>query len=328
MRQQPDWRSELREAIRSPVELCRLLALEWPVDPEAEAARHTFPLLVPRPFAARMQRGDPGDPLLRQVLPMAAEVEPRAGYLDDPVGDIAARRGPGVIVKYHGRALLIATASCAIHCRYCFRRAFPYGEENAGRDRFAAAVDYLRARDEISEVILSGGDPLTLSTARLTELTGRLAPLPHLRRLRLHSRLPVVLPSRVTSRLVAWFQSLPWPVALVIHCNHPNELDRSTAEALAALRTAGVTLLNQTVLLAGINDSARVQQALAETLYGQGVLPYYLHLPDRVTGTHHFAVATEKARSILEDLRRRLPGYLVPRLVREEAGMPYKVPLL
>ncbi len=325
---QPNWRCELRDAVRTPQELCRLLALDWPTEPAAEAAHRAFPLLVPRPFVARMQRGDPADPLLRQVLPLAAEVEPHAGYLDDPVGDRAARRAAGVIVKYHGRALLIATASCAINCRYCFRRAFPYREENAGRDRFAAALDYLRATPAIREVILSGGDPLTLATARLKALTDRLAPLPHLQRIRVHSRLPVVLPSRITPRLLAWFRALPWPVALVIHCNHPNELNPHTGEALAALRTAGVTLLNQTVLLAGVNDDAAVQQALAEKLYAQGVLPYYLHRLDPVTGSHPFTVATEQALAIQEHLRCRLPGYLVPRLVREEAGKPYKVPVL
>jgi len=221
----------------------------------------------------------------------------------------------------------VATGSCAVHCRYCFRRHFPYGEETAAANHWHAALAYLRADDSISEVLLSGGDPLSLSTAKLAEFTSELRRLPHIRRLRLHTRLPVVLPERVDAPLLAWLRDLPWPVAIVIHANHGHELDASVADAIAALRAAGVTVLNQSVLLRGVNDHADTLVTLSERLFDIGVLPYYLHQLDRVVGAAHFEVGDEQARELLDALHGRLPGYLVPRLVREVAGAPGKTAL-
>lgn len=326
-RAQPsDWRRGFREVLTDPLELLDLLGLGALAE-RLPAAGHAFPLRVPRGFAARMRHGDPDDPLLRQVLPLDAEFRPQPGFDLDAVGDLASREAPGVLHKYQGRALLIATGSCAIHCRYCFRRHFPYGEELAARDSWAPALSALRADPGIEEVLLSGGDPLSLATAKLAQLSEQLADIPQLRRLRLHTRLPVVLPERVDAELVAWIGSLPWPVAVVIHANHAQELDASVAAACRALRDSGAQLLNQAVLLRGVNDSVEAQARLSERLFEIGVLPYYLHQLDRVAGAAHFEVEDASALRIHEALRRRLPGYLLPRLVREVAGEPYKSPM-
>jgi EF-P beta-lysylation protein EpmB len=274
-----------------------------------------------------MRRGDPHDPLLRQVLPLQAETLQVEGFGLDAVGDLAARGRSGVLHKYQGRALLIATGSCAIHCRYCFRRHFPYAEETAAADRWRGAVDWLRVNPEVDEVVLSGGDPWSLSTARLSELTAALMELPQLRRLRVHTRLPVVLPARVDTDLLRWIGGLPWPLVVVVHANHANELDNSTAAAFRDLRDAGAHLLNQAVLLRGVNDSADALAALSERLFDQGAMPYYLHQLDRVAGTAHFAVDDRRARTLHRKMRARLSGYLVPRLVREVSGETSKRPL-
>jgi EF-P beta-lysylation protein EpmB len=249
------------------------------------------------------------------------------GYALDAVGDLAAREARGVIRKYHGRALLIATGSCAVNCRYCFRRHFPYAEETAAAARWREAVDWIRAHPDVAEVILSGGDPWSLSSARLEELTAGLATIGHVRRLRIHTRLPVVLPSRVDDGLIRWLGTLPWPAVVVIHANHANEFDASVDRALARLRDAGAMLLNQSVLLAGVNDSVDALAALSERLFAAGVLPYYLHMLDPVRGAWHFDVPDAAARRLVEALRARLPGYLVPRLVREHPGAAAKTPL-
>ena len=274
-----------------------------------------------------MRRGDPADPLLRQVLPLDDEMQPVPGFSADAVGDGAARAGRGLIRKYRGRALLVATGSCAINCRYCFRRHFPYAEETAAAAGWREAIDAIAADAGIDEVILSGGDPLSLATTKLAQLTDALAAIPHLRRLRIHSRLPVVLPERIDAELVAWLQSLPWPVTVVLHANHANEFDRGVDAALAAVRAAGATLLNQAVLLHGVNDSEDALAALSERGFEAGVLPYYLHQLDRVAGAAHFEVPDARALELHAALRRRLSGFLVPRLVREVAGDASKRPL-
>jgi EF-P beta-lysylation protein EpmB len=322
-----DWRVAWRQSVTDPLDLLRRLSLEHRAAELLPAGDTGFPMRVPLGYVARMRIGDAADPLLRQVLPGAPELLPAPGYGDDAVGDLDARRAPGVIHKYHGRVLLIATGACAIHCRYCFRRHFPYGEELAARERWRAALDYIRGDRSISEVILSGGDPLALATYRLAELTDGLRAIGHVRHLRIHSRLPVVLPERVDAGLLTWLSALPWPVAVVVHANHGNEIDPAAASALAALRGAGCTVLNQTVLLAGVNDDAAVLEALSRRLYQAGVLPYYLHLLDKVRGSAHFDVETGRARAIHAQLRVRLPGYLLPRLVREVAGEPAKTPV-
>lgn len=285
-------------------------------------------MLVPRGFAARMRPGDPDDPLLRQVLPLEAEGLGAPGFQADPVGDLHSRAGPGLLHKYHGRLLLITTGACAIHCRYCFRREFPYSAQHAGTDGWQSAVDYLRDHADVEEVILSGGDPLMLDTRRLAELTSRLTEISHLKRLRLHTRLPVVLPERVDEDLLNWLAGLPWNIVLVIHANHPREFDPAVDRALSELRVQGVHLLNQTVLLKDVNDDADTLIDLMKRGFDAGVLPYYLHLLDRVNGSAHFEASEQQAKALMETLRERLPGYLVPRLVREIAGMPYKLPIL
>jgi EF-P beta-lysylation protein EpmB len=282
---------------------------------------------VPRGFVARMRYGDANDPLLLQVLPRAAELDDAPGFARDAVGDLDARTGRGVLHKYRGRALLIATGSCAINCRYCFRRHFPYGDETAAANRWHDAIAALRADASIEEVILSGGDPLSLSTPKLAELTDALATIPHIRRIRIHTRLPIVLPERIDEALLGWLGALPFGRVVVVHANHPNELDAAVADACARLASTGATLLNQSVLLRGINDEADTLALLSERLFECGVLPYYLHQLDRVAGTAHFEVDDATARALAAELTARLPGYLVPRLVREIAGAASKTPL-
>jgi EF-P beta-lysylation protein EpmB len=321
------WQETLREAVTDPGELLGALGLDPALHVAAIEAAARFPLKVPRPFLARIARGDASDPLLRQVLPAAEELEEAAGYGADPVGDLASAEAPGLLHKYAGRALLIATGSCAIHCRYCFRREFPYADQTASSGRFREALARIAEDPSIEEVILSGGDPLSLSNARLAELGSGLASIPHVRRIRLHSRHPVVLPGRVDEGLLAWLEDLRLPVVMVIHANHAAEIDAEVEGALAALGGRGVLLLNQSVLLRGVNDSVEVLQALSERLAEVRVLPYYLHLLDRVRGAAHFEVAEDRARRLVEALRARLPGYLVPRLVREVPGERSKTPV-
>src|SRR6185295_3213712 len=272
------------------------------------------------------------DPLLRQVLPRAEELAQSAGYEADPLHERAARRAPGLLQKYRGRALLITTEACAIHCRYCFRREFPYAEQASAAEgesapRFQAALETIAADASIEEVILSGGDPLSLGDARLARLTDALTGIAHVRRIRVHTRQPIVLPSRVDAGLLEWIGGVRRPMVFVLHANHPNELDADVRAACARLRDAGVTLLNQSVLLRGVNDDAATLEALSVALFDAGVLPYYLHLPDRVRGTAHFDVEEQRARALLAQLMGRLSGYLVPRLVREVPGAPAKTPV-
>ena len=326
-RQVPAWQRELARAITDPAELLRELKLDPALLPTARVAAARFPLRVPRGFVARMARGDPNDPLLRQVLPMGAELEATPGFVADPVGDRAAQAAPGVLHKYHGRVLLIATGACAVHCRYCFRREFPYAEAPAGAEEWRPALSYLAGDSSIREVILSGGDPLSLSNRRLGVLLTALGRIPHLERLRIHSRQPIMLPERVDEGLLELLAQTRLRPVLVAHANHPREINAAVRAALARLAATGVTLLNQSVLLRGVNDSAAVLAELSETLFAARVLPYYLHLLDPVRGAAHFDVNEIEASAIMKTLRQRLPGYLVPRLVREQPGQPAKIPV-
>jgi len=327
LRQIPAWQSALTHAIRDPAELLAAVGLgrEWL--PAAQAAARLFPLRVPRGFVTRMRPRDPHDPLLRQVLPLAEECLAVEGFSDDPVGDHAAMVVPGVLHKYEGRVLLTLTGACAVHCRYCFRRHFPYSEANPAADQWRGALEYIAADLSISEVILSGGDPLTLSDVRLAGLARQLAAIPHLRRLRLHTRLPIVVPERVDDQLLDWLGVAGLKTVIVVHANHANEIDFSVCDALTRLKRAGVELLNQSVLLRGVNDSVETLVRLSEALIEAGVLPYYLHQLDAVQGAAHFEVQEAAARQLMVQLQRRLPGYLVPRLVREVPGAPGKVSL-
>ncbi len=315
-----DWKRLWRGAVRDPRELLAMVGLDGIATDVSDAAAAQFALRVPRGFVDRMRHGDPADPLLRQVLPIDDELRMVPGFTSDAVGDAAARAAQGVLHKYRGRALLIATGSCAVHCRYCFRRHFPYADESAAAAGWQHSVASIAADAGIHEVILSGGDPLSLSTAKLLDLTDALRAIPHLRRLRIHTRLPIVLPERVDAQLLDWFAALPWPVAVVVHANHANEFDASVDAAMTRLRGAGATLLNQAVLLRGVNDSEDALADLAERGFSSGVLPYYLHQLDRVAGAAHFEVSDDRARVLHAALVDRLPGYLVPRLVREVAG--------
>ncbi|MBL6751644.1 MAG: EF-P beta-lysylation protein EpmB [Nevskia sp.] len=310
--------------VTRPQELLAQLQLD-PALPGLELARcRDFPLRVPQGFVARMRKGDPQDPLFLQVWPGAAESVERPGFAPDAVGDLAALRPGGVVHKYQGRVLLLATGACAVHCRYCFRRHFPYAEALAARNHWQEALAQIAADPSVSEVILSGGDPLSLSDERLAGLTRGLAGLPQVRRLRLHTRTAVVLPERVDAGFLAWLAGVRLPVTVVLHVNHPNELDGAAAGAIARLRGAGATLLAQSVLLKGVNDTTDVLEALSERLFACGVLPYYLHLLDRVRGAGHFEVSQSAAIQLMQDLSSRLPGYLVPRLAREVPGAPGK----
>lgn len=319
------WKLALREAFRDADQLLAFRGLSRA--DLALSSNQTFPLLVPRAFAERMRYGDALDPLLRQVIPLLEEDTTAPGFVSDPVGDLARTRGPGLIHKYPHRVLLIATGSCAVHCRYCFRRHFPYAEELAARDQWSAAIEQIRADHSIHEVILSGGDPLSLATGKLQELSDRLAGIKHLRRFRIHTRWPIVLPERVDPELTQWLSNLPWPVTIVLHANHAQEFDASVGEALQHLRRAGATLLNQSVLLRGVNDNLAALRQLSETLGSYGVVPYYLHLLDRVAGAGHFDVPANQARRWIRNLRAELPGYLVPRLAREVPGQASKTVL-
>lgn len=322
------WQSVLADAVRDPAKLLTLLDLPTSLLPAARQAAQQFPLKVPRGFLARMRCGDPDDPLLRQVLPLAAELKiDDPSYTNDPVGDLQARTEPGLLQKYAGRALLVTTGACAVHCRYCFRRHFPYQQESAASDQARSALARVAEDTSISELILSGGDPLSLANRRLQQLTRKIETIPHLRRLRLHTRLPVMVPERVDAGLLDWLDGLQLPVVLVLHVNHANEIDEHVATALAPLRSRPITLLNQAVLLRGVNDSVDALAALSERLLAVGVLPYYLHALDPVRGAAHFAVPDTTARDLGRALRARLPGYLVPTLVREIPGAMAKTPL-
>jgi len=326
----PAWQQALRDCISDPQELADCLGLgeAWVASARGAAAR--FPLRVPRSYVARMRHGDAADPLLRQVLPLHAELHETPGYVADPVGDLAALAGQGLLHKYRGRTLLVATGACAIHCRYCFRREFPYGEQHAGRDAFANSLAAIRADSSITEVLLSGGDPLTLGDRRLAGLLAGLEAIPHVRRVRVHTRLPVVLPERIDAGfLVVWNSLRRLQRIVVIHANHAQEL-RGAADvqaALGALQAAGTTLLNQSVLLRGVNDSIAALEELSVALFESGVLPYYLHVLDPVRGAAHFDVPETKARRLHAELTARLPGYLVPKLVREDPGAASKTML-
>jgi EF-P beta-lysylation protein EpmB len=295
--------------------------------PPLPAMAANFPLRVPHSFVDRMEPGNIDDPLLRQVLPVAAENTRQPDYSRDPLGEQHAMPAPGVLHKYPGRALLTLTGACAVHCRYCFRRHFPYSEANPLGSGRHEAIDYLRSHPDIGELILSGGDPLSLPDSRLSGLAEQLAGIPHLHTLRIHTRLPIVLPERVDDLLLDWLSNLPHRLVIVLHCNHPNEIDMPVKTAMQSLRQAGAMLLNQSVLLHKINDDADTLVRLSEALLAAGIMPYYLHQLDRVQGAAHFAVADTDARALMDAIHSRLPGYLVPRLVRELPDYPGKFPL-
>lgn len=325
--EQSNWKRSLATAVRDVETLVRELELpeEWAAS-TTEAMR-SFPLLVPRSFLARMRMGDPHDPLLRQVLPVVEEDLASPGFVIDAVDDQAARHAPGLLQKYQGRVLLMAAGSCAVNCRYCFRRHYPYSDEPRRMEDWEPAIQAIEQDASVHEVILSGGDPLMLPDERLAELVERLERIEHLTRLRIHSRLPIVLPDRVTPELIELLRGSRLQPVMVVHANHPHEIAGDCQQALQLLVRSGIPTLNQAVLLRGINDDADVLADLCERLVDLGVLPYYLHQLDRVAGTAHFEVPESRGLELVAELRKRLPGYAVPQFVREEAGEASKSPI-
>ncbi len=320
------WQQLLAEGFTDIESLCQHLQLE-PNQLPLLVGFKDFPLRVPRGFVDCMEKGNPNDPLLRQILPIQDELIDYPGYNADPVGDLNAVAAAGVIHKYQGRVLLIATGACAVHCRYCFRRNFPYGEQQLSSQKLQQAIRYIAEQNDISEVILSGGDPLLLNDDKLEFLLQQLAAIKHVQRIRLHSRVPIVLPARITDSLLTHLSHSNKQIVMVLHSNHGNELSPSVAEACLKLREHGITLLNQSVLLKAVNDDSETLCQLSEKLFELRVLPYYLHLLDHASGTGHFAVDDDTAKQLLEQMQRQLPGYLVPKLVREQAGAAYKLPI-
>lgn len=291
------------------------------------AAAHSkqFPLRVPHAFAQRIAPNSPGDPLLRQVLPAPMELKTAPGYVTDPLAEQNSIKGQGLLQKYQGRLLVVAHGSCAVHCRYCFRRHFPYDTQQLPPQHWQALAQHLAEDPTLDEVILSGGDPLTLKNRQLGQLNPILASNPHIKRLRIHTRFPIMIPSRIDDGFVAWANSLPIPLTLVFHINHANEIDDIAGAAIERLREqTNCILLNQSVLLRHVNDTLATQQALQEKLVNHGILPYYLHLLDPIEGAHHFNVPEKEALTLIQALQHRLPGYMVPKLVREEAGAASK----
>ena len=314
----------MKRAIRSEAQLLEELELPAELLGPAKLASSSFPLFVPREYVARIKKGDPHDPLLLQVLPLGAELESPAGFITDPVGDLAAEKTAGLLKKYDRRALLITTGACAVHCRYCFRRHFPYSEGPRSVEEWEPALDIIRGDESLDEVILSGGDPLTLVDDHLAELAQRLAVIPHLKRLRVHTRLPIMIPQRVNQELLSWLCGTRLAPIMVVHANHAQEIDNAVAKSLARLVDAGIPVLNQSVLLRGINDTAAALMDLSRRLVDLRVMPYYLHQLDRVQGAAHFEVPVCQGLELVEEMRQHLPGYAVPRYVQEVAGDLHK----
>ncbi|MDP3534341.1 MAG: EF-P beta-lysylation protein EpmB [Halomonas sp.] len=321
------WQQQLSQAIRDPNALCKRLGLNSQWLPGASAGHALFDICVPEAYLARIEPNNPADPLLLQVLPVSDETLTPKGYVLDPLEEAEHRPAKGLIHKYAGRVLLIASPNCAINCRYCFRRHFPYSDNAPSRAQWQEALDYIRNDASIHEAILSGGDPLAASDRQLAWLVAQLESIPHLKRLRIHTRLPVVIPDRIDDALLGWLAATRLQKVVVLHINHANEIDQPVVDACARLKHAGVTLLNQSVLLKGVNDNVPTLATLSERLFEAGVLPYYLHVFDPVQGAAHFDVPDEDAQALVKQLLDHLPGFLMPRLVREIPGRSSKTPL-
>lgn len=321
------WQQELSDSVRDPDTLFELLQLPKDQLEQARAACQSFALRAPRPYLNRIAKGDLNDPLLRQILPIGDELLATPGYSQDPLDEQQANPIPGLVHKYHGRVLLIVSTNCAINCRYCFRRHFPYSDNKPARSEWQQALDYIANNPSITEVIYSGGDPLAAPDSQLRWLTEQIDAIAHVRRLRIHTRLPIMIPERINDACLSWLKATRLQTVMVIHSNHANELDDEVATALQKLRNIGVQLLNQTVLLKGVNDSVTALTDLSERLFACQVMPYYLHLLDKVQGAAHFEVDDLSARRLVGELLATLPGYLVPKLTREEAGARSKTPI-
>ena len=322
------WQDSLKSAITDPKALLERLSLPNELLEQAQAASQLFPLRVPLEFLSRMELGNPDDPLLKQVLPIRDEFIQTPGFTEDPLNESDARPTPGVVHKYKDRALLILSGACAINCRYCFRRHFPYSDNQLSGEHWQRALAYLKEHTELREVIFSGGDPLVTSDHRFSKMVADLEAIPHLERLRVHTRLPVVIPSRVTDQLNDTLHNSRLNCVVVLHINHANEIDQSLSDAVTKLKQSGATILNQAVLLKGVNDSADEQVRLSRALFSAGILPYYLFLFDPVAGASHFDIPIERGKEIFTQMQRELPGYLVPRLAKEISGKTSKTLLI
>ncbi|MBT1450320.1 EF-P beta-lysylation protein EpmB [Glaciecola sp. XM2] len=321
-----NWQKELARCFTTPESLLEYLCLDPQKYREHFAARRLFSMRVPRPFADLMTPGDWDDPLLQQVMPRVEEFEEVSGFVGDPLGEQDNEQA-GILHKYLNRALLIVKGGCAVNCRYCFRRDFPYQENAVNKQQWLNVIQYIQNDTNLDEIILSGGDPLMAKDSHLAWLCEQISHIAHIKRLRIHTRLPVVIPQRINDEFLQWFSALRQQKIMVFHINHANEVSKSLIERCKRLREAGMTLLNQAVLLKGINDSADAQIALNEAVFSAGVLPYYLHLLDKVTGAAHFDMPEKEAKAIMAEVIKRQPGYLVPKLVREIAGQPGKTPI-
>ncbi|MDH5473807.1 MAG: EF-P beta-lysylation protein EpmB [Gammaproteobacteria bacterium] len=323
----PDWQQQLAQAITDPLELLQLLKLDIDDFPFCQQASEQFQLKLPRAYINKIELGNPNDPLLRQVMATGAELTINNHYCSDPVGDLASMPVPGLLHKYQGRVLLITTGACAIHCRYCFRRHFPYSDNHSSKNQWHDSLQYIQQHSDILEVILSGGDPLMLSDSKLEQLIHQLDAISHVKTLRIHTRIPITLPARITEELIITLTSSRLQVCVVVHANHPNEITVEEQLALKRLHQAGIHLLNQSVLLKDINDCSVILSDLSQSLFSSATLPYYLHLLDPVQGASHFHVDEQQAIKLIEELRNTLPGYLVPKLVKETAGKKSKLPV-
>ncbi|MGB2426497.1 MAG: EF-P beta-lysylation protein EpmB [Alteromonas sp.] len=321
-----NWQKELALSFTDPVKLLEYLQID-PAEYALDAqARRLFPMRVPRHFVRLMRVRDPSDPLLLQIMPNRAEFESPTGYVTDPLEE-QDNQQPGLLHKYKSRVLMIVRGGCAVNCRYCFRRHFPYADNSPSLQQLQDNLSMIATDRDINEVILSGGDPLMAKDPHLARLAKDISAIPHVKRLRIHTRLPVVLPERIDNQFVQWFSELELQRILVLHINHANEVSPQLAERLASLQRAGVTLLNQAVLLKGVNDSVDTQVALSEALFAAGIMPYYLHVLDKVQGAAHFDISDALARELMHGMLAKLPGFLVPKLVREEAGKTAKSPI-
>ena len=318
------WQEILSDLVTDPQELLRILELDADTSPYSLEALHQFPLKAPRPFVERIERGNWHDPLLKQIWPSAAEETQTEGFVADPLDEEEFNPLPGLLHKYEGRVLLTAAPHCAIHCRYCFRRHFDYQANSPSRAQWKEAFAYIAADNSIEEVILSGGDPLAISDKQFNWLLQQLADIEQLTTVRIHTRLPIVIPQRITKELVGCLNETRLCVVMVVHCNHRQELNSEVTSGFHALGEAGVTLLNQAVVLKNVNDNASTLADLNKALFQHNVLPYYLHMPDQVAGTEHFYVTDQHATELIKTLHASLPGYLVPRLVRENPGQQGK----
>ncbi|CAH8183029.1 EF-P beta-lysylation protein EpmB [Vibrio aestuarianus] len=321
-----NWLQQLTNAISNPADLLQILEIDPSLWQNGFEARKLFALRVPQSFVERMEKGNPYDPLLRQVLPLSEEFEWHQGYSTDPLEE-QNNAIPGLLHKYKNRALMIVKGGCAVNCRYCFRRHFPYQENKGSKTVWQQSLDYIAAHPELNEVILSGGDPLMAKDHELKWLIDAISQIPHIKRLRIHSRLPVVIPARITDSLCELLQDTRLQVILVTHINHANEISLELKRQMNRLRAINVTLLNQGVLLKGVNDSIKAQVQLSETLFDAGILPYYLHVLDKVQGAAHFFVSDQQAKDIMAGVIEQVSGYLVPKLTREIGGRSSKTPL-